>query len=128
MKSLTISVVMLFLGAGLVVHSEPACAQSQHASASHATTTIGMIGDTICGRKHIMGEKSDAECTRECVQRGSKYALIAGERVYILEDGPLRTLDRLAGSRVLVLGAVDGDTIWVKSITAEHSSPRTSKH
>ncbi len=127
MKSLAIAVALLLPGVWLLVQCKPACAQSSHSAANHATTVTGVIGDAVCGRKHAMGGKSDAECTRECVGRGSKYALIAGDKIYILEDGPAEALDRLAGARALVVGTVEGDTIRVKSIAAESSRLSQSK-
>jgi len=34
-------------------------------------TLTGTLGDDMCGKKHMMPGKSDAECTRECVKAGS---------------------------------------------------------
>jgi hypothetical protein len=121
MKPPRIVAVMLLPGAVLAVMCQPAWAQSPHATANHATTVTGVIGDAVCGRKHAMHGKSDTECTRQCVRLGSRYALIAPEKIYILQGGPANALDKLAGARVLVFGAVDGGTIHVKSIRAESS-------
>ena len=60
---------------------------------------IGTVSDTTCGAKHkMMPGKSDAECMRGCVSKGSKYALVASWKVYALE-GKSEELDKLAGKK-----------------------------
>src|SRR6266478_5814135 len=90
---LSTAVVFLLLRAGLVAQYEAAPGGISKSGANHTTILTGVIGDAICGRKHAMGGKSDAECTRECVRRGSQYALIVGEKVYVLEGGPTGKLN-----------------------------------
>src|SRR5258708_27588339 len=125
-----IAVVTLLLSAGLAMQGKPArgegSGQRSDSAADHTQILAGVIGDAICGRKHAMRERSDVDCTRECVQRGSKYTLILGGKVYILEGGPADTLDELAGARVLVSGTVQGDIVRVKSVTAASSQPHQS--
>lgn len=78
----------------------------------------GQVSDAMCGSKH-MG--SPADCTRGCVSKGSKYALVVGDKVYTLEtadQGALDTLNKLAGAKAKVTGVADGDTIQVKSVAA----------
>ena len=61
-----------------------------------ATMTLkGTVSDAMCGAKHMMAG-NDAECTRTCVKKGSKYTLIVGDKVYTL-DGHEAELDKLAG-------------------------------
>ena len=36
----------------------------------------GVISDTMCGKKHMMPGKSDAECASECVKSGAHFALV----------------------------------------------------
>jgi hypothetical protein len=126
-----IAVVTLLLGAGLAMQGKPARGESSgqrsDSTADHTQILTGVIGDAICGRKHAMRGKSDVDCTRECVQRGSKYTLMLGGKVYILEGGSANTLDELAGARVLVSGTVQGDTLRVKSITVASSQQNQSK-
>jgi hypothetical protein len=38
----------------------------------------GQVSDAMCGRKHM--EDPAADCTRSCVQHGSKYSLIVGDK------------------------------------------------
>lgn len=76
----------------------------------------GALSDSMCGAKHMMPGKTDAECTRECIKANSKYALVVDKKVYTLV-GPQTELLRLAGKRVRVDGEQSDDTISVKSIT-----------
>ena len=83
-------------------------------------TFTGEVGDAMCGSKHMEGPP--AECTRSCVAHGSKFALIVGEKIYLLDaanPAALKTLDRQAGKNVTVTGTLSGDTIEVRSVTAK---------
>jgi hypothetical protein len=56
------------------------------------------------------------------VAHGSKYALIAGDKVYTLDTADktaLSTLDQQAGKQATVTGSLDGDTISVSSVAAK---------
>lgn len=91
-----------------------------HAAAGRKQTFTGEVGDAMCGRKHMEG--TPAECTRTCVSHGSKYALVVGEKIYILETADkaaLATLDQQAGKNATVTGVLDGDTIEVSSVAAK---------
>jgi hypothetical protein len=61
--------------------------------------------------------RSAAERTRECVKKGTKYALVVGEKVYTL-DGHEAELDKLAGERATVKGTVIGEMVMVESVAA----------
>jgi hypothetical protein len=90
------------------------------ALAAAKQTFTGEVGDAMCGKQHMEG--SPAECTRACVSKGSKYALIVGEKVYILDTedkAALATLDQQAGKNAAVIGTLDGDTIHVSSVAAK---------
>lgn len=77
----------------------------------------GVVSDSMCGPKHMLPGKTDAECTRECLKANSKYALVVDKKIYTL-SGPQAEFSRLAGQRVRVTGASNGDTIAVHSIAA----------
>ena len=88
--------------------------------AAKAETFTGEVGDSMCGAKHEMGG-SKAECTKECVKQGSKYALVVGDKVYTLETtdkAALDQLDKLSGMNAKVTGAANGTTIQVSSVAA----------
>jgi hypothetical protein len=79
----------------------------------------GTVSDAMCGAKHM--EAGDASCTRTCVSKGSKYALVVGDKVYTLETSDkdaLATLDKQAGAKATVMGTEKGDTITVSSVKA----------
>lgn len=82
-------------------------------------TYTGTVSDAMCGAKH-MG--AAAECTRGCVSKGSKYALVVGDKVYTLETSDkaaLATLDKQAGAKVTVTGTEKDNTIAVSSVKAD---------
>lgn len=64
----------------------------------------------------MMNVKPDATCVRECVKRGSKYALLVGGKVYTLSDQ--QTPERFAAQKVKVTGTLDSksDVIAVDKI------------
>ncbi len=83
-----------------------------------ATTTLtGLITDDMCGAKHMMPGKSDAECIRACVKAGAKFAVLADGKVYHLA-GTTSEVNTLAGKKASVKGELKGDTMTVSSITA----------
>jgi len=82
-------------------------------------TLTGVVSDSVCGAKHMM-EGSAAECTRACVGKGSKYALVVGDKVYTLDSSDQKALDelnKLAGEKAKVTGTVNGDTVEVSSVS-----------
>jgi len=82
----------------------------------------GIVSDSMCGAKHAMPGDA-ASCTRACVSKGSKYALVVGDKVYTLETpdkDALATLDKQAGSQVTVTGTEKDNTITVSSVKATH--------
>ena len=110
-QKLTFWLVTLFLGATLTASS---------AFAAKGKTLTGTVSDSMCGAKHQMAG-DDAGCTRMCVSKGSKYALVVGDKVYTLETSDkaaLETLDKQAGAKVTVTGTEKNNTITVTSVTA----------
>jgi len=87
-------------------------------AADKPQTITGQVSDAMCGAHHAM-EGGDAACTRACVAKGSKYALVSGDKVYTLDTSDkaaLGQLDKLAGAAAKVTGTVNGDTIAVSSV------------
>jgi hypothetical protein len=89
-----------------------------------ATTSFGASGaltgtvtDTMCGKKHMIAGKTDAECTRECMKSKGDwtYGLIVGDNVYKL-TGDTKKLGTFAGQHVKVTGEMTGTTIAVQTI------------
>jgi hypothetical protein len=108
-----IALATAFLGATLTLSSALASNKPQ--------TLTGKVSDAMCGANHMMsGEAS--ECTRACIRKGSKYALVVGDKVYTLQTSDktaLDQLDKLADQQAKVTGEVDGDSITVNSVAAQ---------
>jgi len=93
---------------------------SLYALAARKQTFTGEVGDAMCGRQHMEG--TPAECTRTCVGKGSKFALVVGEKIYVLDTADpaaLATLGQQAGKNATVTGVLNGDTIAVSSVAAK---------
>jgi len=90
------------------------------AFAAKESSFTGTVSDSMCGAKHAMPGDA-ASCTRGCVSKGSKYALVVGEKVYTLETSDksaLDTLDKQAGAKVTVTGTEKDNTITVSKVAA----------
>ena len=88
--------------------------------AAAGKTYTGTVSDSMCGAKHAM-PGDDASCTRGCVSKGSKYALVVGDKVYTLETSDkaaLATLDKQAGAKATVTGTEKDNVITVSSVAA----------
>ena len=93
-------------------------AQPAHSPAAQSETHEGMLTDTRCGAQHSAAVgMSASNCVRVCVHSGEHFALIDGEKMYSLE-GQEAALKRLAGERVKIIGALNGSTISVTSVSA----------
>jgi hypothetical protein len=93
---------------------------SLYTFAAGKQTFTGEVGDAMCGRQHMGG--TAAECTRTCVGKGSKFALVVGDKTYILDTADktaLAALDKQAGKNATVTGTLDGDTITVTAVAAK---------
>jgi len=87
------------------------------AFAAGGKSYTGTVSDVMCGAKHSMGDA--ASCTRACVGKGSKYALVVGDKVYTLETSDkaaLAGLDKQAGEKATVTGTEKDGTIAVASV------------
>jgi hypothetical protein len=73
------------------------------ASAQSSQTLTGTVSDAMCGAHHMMQGASAAQCTRECIKRGSDFTLVGGDKVYTLKGGETQ-LDKFAGQNVTIKG------------------------
>jgi len=106
-----ILVVAVMSSFGLIAENQAWAAAKQ--------TLTGEVGDAMCGAKHMEGAL--AECTRTCVSHGSKYALVVGDKIYVLntsDKAALAVLDQQAGKKATVTGTVNGTTIDVSNVAA----------
>jgi hypothetical protein len=91
-------------------------ASGPQSSAVESQTYDGMITDTHCGAKHSAAiGLAAADCTRVCIHSGEEFALIDGDKVYVL-SGDRDALKRIAGQRVKIVGTLNGNTISVSSV------------
>lgn len=78
----------------------------------------GMITCSRCGARHSADSgRTAGDCSRVCVRRGAQFALVKGEKTYVL-DGNVAQVQKLAGQRARVIGAASGNTISVSSAAA----------
>ena len=76
-------------------------------SVPESRTYTGFVTDTMCGREHAaMKIAPHAKCVRDCVGDGKtyKYALLVGDRMYILSDQ--ETPAQFAAQKVAVKGVL----------------------
>lgn len=83
---------------------------------AQSKTLTGTVSDQMCGAQHMMPGGA-AKCTRECVKKGSSYALVVGSKVYTLK-GHSTELYNLAGKSATVKGTLNGSTMNVSSVSA----------
>lgn len=105
-----VGIATTFLGATFALSSALAANQPK--------SFTGRVSDAMCGANHMM-EGDGAACVRACVGKGSKYALVVGDKVYALETSDkskLDQLDKLADHQVKVTGEAKGDSISVVSV------------
>ena len=90
-------------------------------AADKPQTFTGKVSDAMCGVNHNMMPGDAATCIRSCIQKGSRYALIVGDKVYALDTSDktaLGELDKLADHQAKVTGQASGGTIAVSSVAA----------
>lgn len=115
-KTALISATFLLMGAvvlGAVLTAPAAFA------ADKPQSLIGKVSDAMCGANHMMAG-AGSDCVRACVQKGSKYALVVGDKVYVLDTSDKATLDKLdklADKQAKVTGQVNGDSVTVSSVS-----------
>jgi hypothetical protein len=83
-------------------------------AARHALTLMrAHAKDTVT--EH--GEKmTDKQCTVACVEHGSQYVFVNGDRVLKVSNQDFAGLKQFAGDTVRLTGDVKGDTITVAKI------------
>lgn len=92
---------------------------SLFALAAVSQPLTGIVSDERCGAKHTMGADA-ATCTHACIKEGSKYALVVGDKVYVLDvdKDSASVLGKYAGQKVTLTGEIKGNTVKVQSVTA----------
>ena len=91
LQMLHVWMAVMVLGTGLAVVPGMAAGSTQ--------TFTGKVSDAMCGAKHMEGgpaPAAPAACVRACVQKGAKYALVVGDKVYALDTSDQAALDNLS--------------------------------
>ena len=73
-------------------------------------TWVGEISDSACAMKHESGVENVPpppanECVANCIRGGSKYVIVAGDKVFQIANQNAAGLATLAGSKVKITGA-----------------------
>jgi len=113
--SLRKGILALSLSAALVPAALWAAAPARPAADTDYT---GVVGDTMCGVKHSMGD-NPTDCTRMCASGTDGYALIVGTKAYALvgvTKAEAAVLYKEAGKRVVVKGTLAGNKLTVHSV------------
>jgi hypothetical protein len=113
--AIVLAIVSATTALAVTTSDEPPAAEAKADAAVRQRVLKGVVTDTSCSAKHVSEDKTAAECARTCVRHGAQYALVSGEKMYLL-DGNLADVDQLAGQRAEVMGSVDGDLVIVRSI------------
>jgi hypothetical protein len=117
--ALALLIATLSAAAGAVGDEAEVGLAAPHAPQQDSQRTYeGMITDTYCGAKHDAGiNRAASDCVRICVHSGNSFALLSGEKIYILNGDPV-ILKTIAGMRARISGSLDGNTITVSSAAA----------
>ncbi len=94
------------------------------ALSAQQTTISGQVSDSACNRKHESGAENvptppDHDCTLDCVRGGSKFVLVADDKVYQIANQDLADLKTHAGHKVRMTGEVKGNSITVSKIETQ---------
>jgi len=82
--------------------------------AGDKTVYTGVIGDTMCGTKHMQDTK-EADCIHMCIERGFDYAPVVEGKIYTLK-GDKNQIDKLSGRKARVTGSLAGNAVTVVAI------------
>jgi hypothetical protein len=88
------------------------------AFAADTTTVNGYVADSKCGAKG----KTNAECTKKCLQAGAKMVVVTDNDDKVLTVENPDALAGHEGHHVAVTGHVSGDSIHVESVKMLSSS------
>jgi hypothetical protein len=115
-KNLSLVVVVVALTSAV------AMAQSQASAVRSLTGTVTCEG-RVTHLYTCQRNQTQQTCTLACVQRGSRFVLMVGDKFYPLE-GDSRELETYAGGKATVTGTALGDRIEVQTASnAKYEMP-----
>ncbi len=120
-----LALLLACLGAFAAVAAQPKPPQAPQLATAQLQTYEGplqvyegMITCSRCGARHSADSgRTAGDCSRVCVRGGAQFALVEGEKTYVL-DGNVTVVKKLAGQRARIVGAASGNTITVSSAAA----------
>jgi hypothetical protein len=114
-----LALALAIVGGAVVASGQtPDPPQSAAPPDARQQTFAGMVTCSHCLAKHSAAIGANATgCARACIRDGAKFTLVDGDQTYILEGDPA-ALNRVAGQRVRIVGARNGNTITVASVPA----------
>jgi hypothetical protein len=82
-------------------------------------STIGVIGDSFCGRRHVYttANISDRACTQGCLDRGAEYVFVTDTDVYRIRNQEFPGLGQFASARVEVTGRLSQALLTIERIS-----------
>ena len=84
-------------------------------------TWTGEISSSNCGLTHTPGTPN-GDCTRECVDHGAAYVLVANGKVYTFANQAAKELRAHAGETVTVTGELEASVITASRIEVAAST------
>ncbi|MGA3128093.1 MAG: hypothetical protein ABSD13_15425 [Candidatus Korobacteraceae bacterium] len=118
-KQLTLVVAIVALASAF------AMAQSQASGEGSLTGTVTCEG-RITHRYTCQRNQTLQSCTLACVQQGSRFALLVGDKPYLIE-GDSHALEAYAGGKATLTGMVAQDRVQVQMVSnTKHNMPGQS--
>ncbi len=98
-----------------------ACAFLVAAHANAAETWKGTISDSSCAARHSAEKHGDSstkheECVKKCVDGGSQYVFLSGDKVYKIANQDFAELKAHAGREVNLTGDLKDESITISKL------------
>lgn len=96
--------------------AQPSPVVSSDSPAARQQTREGMVTCSRCGAKHLADfGRTAVDCSLTCVRSGATFALVDGDKTYML-DGASDRLKKVAGQRARIVGVIRGQRILVSTV------------
>jgi hypothetical protein len=98
--------------------TQPSPVVATEPSSPRSRSFEGMVTCSRCGAKHSPDfGRTAVDCSLTCVHGGATFALVDGDKIYMLDGAPDR-LKKVAGQRAHIVGVARGNRIKVSSVAA----------
>ena len=85
-----------------------------------AESWTGTISDAKCGMAHADASAKSIACVKACVGRGGEAVFVVGDKVLKLDAASKEKIAPHLGHKVVIDGALEGDTVTVASVKMAH--------